>query len=107
MTSNSQLRSNMGLFYGEGLIVPQNNAGAEANVYVTPFGGICLKDAANAVDVNPMGHPWDATMGGFNPNTPYDQYPDLGGIIMGAHNMAVNTGTTGVNGAAVDFTNFK
>ena len=54
-----------------------------------------------------MGHPWDATMGGFNPNTPYNQYPDLGGIIMGSHNTAVNTGTTGVNGAAVDFANFK
>ena len=33
-TRNSQLRSNMALFHGEGLLVPRNNAGAEANAHV-------------------------------------------------------------------------
>ena len=68
---------------------------------------VCLRDAADVVAVNPMGHLWGATMGGFNPNTPYDQYPDLGGVSMSAHSIAVNTGSPLINGAAVDFTNFK
>ena len=75
MTNNSQLRSNSGMFHGEGLLVPRNSATTDNTTNVTAF-----TDNQYCV-----GNPFDYSPQGFNANTPYTRYPDLGGIIVVKH----------------------
>ena len=97
MTNNSQLRSNSGMFHGEGLLVPRNSATTDNTTNVTAF-----TDNQYCV-----GNPFDYSPQGFNANTPYTRYPDLGGIIVGKHATYTNAVNTGTVGTAIDLSNFQ
>ena len=104
MTNNSTLRSRMGNFHGEGLLVPHNSENPDAS------GGMI--GAANDVGgaglgyFTPAGNPFEVHVNGYNAQIPYVKYPDLGGIIAGQHCAPINVTNTANIGTTVDFSNF-
>ena len=53
-----------------------------------------------------IGNPFDYAPAGFNANTPYTRYPDLGGIIVGKHATYTNAADTNLIGTNIDLSNF-
>ena len=104
MTNNSTLRTRMGNFHGEGLLVPKQLFNGDGN------NG--LINAANNVGGAGAGifcaggDPFEVTEKGYNAQLPYTKYPDLGGIVAGQHAYATQVNNIPYVGANVDFSNF-